>query len=93
MASESISMENVQSSTRSLNTESDYDDYIRQKLSRGVNETNSNGTASIGVLTQTVVPSSLANFVLVACLRDPEKNDVAFIGVSAILSENLFTYL
>ncbi|RKF73165.1 putative thermotolerance protein [Golovinomyces cichoracearum] len=48
-----------------------------------------NGTKKFGLLTQTVIPSSLTNWILIARLRQSFKDDIAFIGNDFVLIKEL----
>jgi len=55
--------------------------YDKQDREANIRDVDIEKAPALGLLTQTVVRSPLVHWILPAKLRNPERNDVAFIGV------------
>lgn len=79
MAFETNTLVNGEWTTRTLDVDAVLKHFNQKETNIG--DLDIETAPTLGLLTQTVVRSPLAHWILQAKLRDPDRNDVAFIGV------------
>ena len=81
MAFETSILQNGEWTTRTLDVNTVLRHYDLQDQEATANAVEIESAPVLGLLTQTVIRSPLVHWILPVKLRDPETNDVAFIGV------------
>ena len=85
MAFETNTLVNGEWTTRTLDVNTVLRHYDQQDRQDTANLLDVEQAPVLGLLTQTIISSPLAHWILPARLRDLERNDVAFVGVSEFL--------
>ena len=85
MAFETSTLVNGEWTTRTLDVNTVLRHYDQQDRQANADFLDVEKAPVLGLLTQTIISSPLAHWILPVRLRDLEKNDVAFIGVSGFL--------
>jgi hypothetical protein len=85
MAFETSILQNGEWTTRTLDVNTVLRHYDLQDQEATANTAEIERAPVLGLLTQTVIRSPLVHWILPVKLRDPETNDVAFIGVRKLL--------
>lgn len=85
MALETNTLVNGEWTTRRLDVDTVLRHYDQQEKEHSSNLMDSESAPVLGLLTQTVVRSPLVHWILPVSLRNLDKHDVAFVGVSSSL--------
>jgi hypothetical protein len=85
MAFETNRLVDGQWTTHTLDVNAVLKHYDKQDREANIRDLDIEKAPALGLLTQTVVRSPLVHWILPAKLRNPERNDVAFIGVRILL--------
>jgi len=85
MAFETNTLVNGEWTTRTLDLNTVLKHFDQESKETNIRDLDIERAPTLGLLTQTVVRSPLVHWILPARLRNPERNDVAFIGVRVLL--------
>jgi hypothetical protein len=90
MAFETNTLVNGEWTTRTLDINTVLKHFDQEGKETNIRDLDIERAPTVGLLTQTVVRSPLVHWILPARLRNPERNDVAFIGVRLLLYYSFF---
>lgn len=84
MAFEASVLQNGQWTTRTLDVNTVLRHYDQQDQEATANAVAIEKAPVLGLLTQTLIRSPIVHWILPVKLRNPQKNDVAFVGVREV---------
>ena len=92
MAFETNTLINGEWTTRTLDINTVLKHFDQEGKETNIRDLDIERAPTLGLLTQTVIRSPLVHWILPARLRNPERNDVAFIGVRLLLYCSFFLF-